>query len=287
MKSPLFRVINIVAHPSENHIPELYMNALKEIAIAKILIRLSRKSKGPKAGIITKFELLHPDEDNDIYIGSFWMGTHYGDGTETFDTETLEQSTVDELRKFLIDPKEYTFWYSMSKHRFIIPKALPIRPFTRYLITAFQKLRSPVEVSVTPVKSKQSVEKIINSPYVVELVISIHYTNNDNNDGFAEAIDREMKKSNTSTLCTKITADRGKRIDIKSNSYLGGLLRLSRENGFAKATLKDKDDNEMPSLSTKEDYVDLTIQTNELDRIQPSDISKMVDDSLEQNDQDE
>lgn len=276
-KSHLFRVINIVAHPEEEQNPETYVSAFMGVLANKFICSLSStKANTPKGGIITKFEQLNPDLGEEVYIGQFSYGTYYGENASTFNSETFEKRSGEDLSSILYNPVEYTFWFHAGHHRVVIPKALPIDLFRRYLEEAFRSLTPPLEVTITPVCSRQVIDSIIESPDITKLEIVTHYTNNDNNEGFAELIDAENRRSRISSNKTILTADSNSRIRIQKKGYINSLLDLSRENGYAKAERKDEQGNNLPALSTKNTYEEVPILVGDLDRVQPSHITDVI-----------
>ena len=70
----------------------------------------------------------------------------------------------------------------------------------------------------------------------IALEIKVSYTNNDNNDEWEAIIDEQMKESEVSVVSTKVSGTKKKPIKLKKKTFLGGMLKLSRENGYAKAT---------------------------------------------------
>ena len=91
-------------------------------------------------------------------------------------------------------------------------------------------------VKVNIVATEDAIEKIFNAVQLTNLEIKVSYTNNDNNDEWEAIIDEQMKESEVSVVSTKVSGTKKKPIKLKKKTFIGGMLKLSRENGYAKAT---------------------------------------------------
>ena len=93
------------------------------------------------------------------------------------------------------------------------------------------------EVKVSVVSTEDVIDQIYSSNEITHLEIKVSYTNNDNNEGWDYLIDQQMKDCKVSEMSTKVVGTQKKPIQLKKDTFLGGMLNLSRENGYASATL--------------------------------------------------
>ena len=144
-----------------------------------------------------------------------------------FNEETEEIEDVNINPNLNPNSKEWEYFFLPQAHRLAI--------FEDALNKVTDKNKGE-NVKVNIVATEDAIEKIFNAVQLTNLEIKVSYTNNDNNDEWEAIIDEQMKESEVSVVSTKVSGTKKKPIKLKKKTFLGGMLKLSRENGYAKAT---------------------------------------------------
>lgn len=92
------------------------------------------------------------------------------------------------------------------------------------------------EVVLNQETSQEGIEQVFSFDSIDSLEIEVSYSNNDTNDITTAAIDAEFKNNNVSKIKTKAIGSKKKPFTLKNdNSYMAGLVKLAKHNGYVKA----------------------------------------------------
>lgn len=92
------------------------------------------------------------------------------------------------------------------------------------------------EVVLNQETSQEGIDQVFGFDTIDSLEIEVSYSNNDTNDITTAAIDAEFKNNNVSKIKTKAIGSKKKPFTLnKDNSYLAGLVKLAKHNGYVKA----------------------------------------------------
>lgn len=105
-------------------------------------------------------------------------------------------------------------------------------------------------VEINIVATGDTIEGTFNTVQLINLKIEVPYTNSDSNDEWEAIMDEQVKESEVSVVSVRVSEIREKPIRLKKRTFLGGILKLSRENGYIKATVYL--DGKRDAISTKE-----------------------------------
>ena len=158
-----------------------------------------------------------------------------------FNEETEEIEDVNINPNLNPNSKEWEYFFLPQAHRLAIfedanTSSSQIAYFFEDALNKVTDKNKGENVKVNIVATEDAIEKIFNAVQLTNLEIKVSYTNNDNNDEWEAIIDEQMKESEVSVVSTKVSGTKKKPIKLKKKTFLGGMLKLSRENGYAKAT---------------------------------------------------
>lgn len=231
-KSGKYCVLNVVITPVDSQKPERYTELIKKVkdnhvrintfADKLMMIRLLFEQDGIIYGKLVNFVAL--------------QGNHW------FNQATNDIVDVDVDPNLGPNSKEADFYFIPQAHRLAIKKntKISLSQIQKFFELAFNEVTDEnEEVIVNIVSTKDSIEKIIHANGVTRLYMRVSYSNNDNNEDFEAAIDKMFKEANITKATTELSGKPTNPIRLNENSYLGGQLRLCRENGYAEATVME------------------------------------------------
>ena len=91
------------------------------------------------------------------------------------------------------------------------------------------------DVTVNSITSNEGIELIFALEEIETLTVEVSYSNNDNNEDWEAAIDNQLQEGGAGRIKTTVKAPKKGRMALKSDSFLGGMIKLSKNNGSAKA----------------------------------------------------
>lgn len=163
------------------------------------------------------------------------------------DTDDLwYNSANDDFEQVDVDPnlnpkgKEWEYYFYPKTHRIAIPSKRGVShgQIYNFFSKAFKDAANTLgfeDAAVNIVTSSEGIEAIFNLTEIEKLTVEVSYSNNDNNDAFDQAIDDQLKDMNIGKLKTTAQPPKNSRFTLKKDSYLGALVRLCKNNGWAKA----------------------------------------------------
>lgn len=163
------------------------------------------------------------------------------------DTEDLwYNSAKDNFEQVEVDPnlnpkgKEWKYYFCPKYHRIAVPsmQGISYSQIYNFFTKAFNEAAQILgleDVAVNIVTSSEGIEAIFKLVEINKLTVEVSYSNNDNNDAFDQRIDDELKGMNIGKLKTVAQPPQNSNFTLEKKSFLGALLRLSKNNGRAKA----------------------------------------------------
>lgn len=155
-------------------------------------------------------------------------------------------SAKDDFEQVDVDPnlnpkgKEWNYYYCPQYHRIAVPavQGVSYSQIYNFFSKAFNEAAQTLgleDVAVNIVTSSEGIEAIFSLTEINKLTVEVSYSNNDNNDAFDQSIDNELKGMNIGKLKTVAKPPKNSKFTLKKRSYLGALVRLCKNNGWAKA----------------------------------------------------
>lgn len=220
--------INIVLYPTEKQKPEEYIRLLASIMQDRIKV---------KSGNTERETLLRTLDKCDFYYhGYFCNAIFLSEDSKTLNVEdnTLENSDRDPNKG--IDAKDMEFWYYPKYHRFAVYKT-HLKKIFKFLNESFKfKLGSEEFFAINVENDKQTIDRIIQAKTLLDIRVSVRYTNNDNLEEWEE-LDDSLRSSNTEQADLHMKSHKSNPIDVIKNKILKAFLYLSKSYGTAKAKI--------------------------------------------------
>lgn len=225
------RIFNVVIQPTEKQCKENYI-----ALIEKIFEKAKKYETSSKQ--FTKIHSLNKTEK--IYSGSLVNFSVLDTDRPWYNEEK------NELQQMEVDPnlnpngKFWDFYFYPEYHRIGIParRGVSFAQVKNYLIQDFKEAAGALgyeDVVVNVVTSAECIELIFKLEKIDKLSIEVTYSNNDNFEAFDKAIEDEMREENVGCLKVHVESPKRGSIVLKKRSYIGSLLRFSKNNGKAKA----------------------------------------------------
>lgn len=239
------RFYNVVIHPASKHQPQSYIDLYEKVF---------KQSKTYETGGGKRTKMRSFSKGAEMIQGTLINYT-------TLDNDNWYNESSDEVVTHETEPniypnaKEWDFYFYPEKHRMavVIKQGISWSQIENYFSKAFADASEVLcydEVKLTQETSQEGIDEIFALDTIESLEVEISYSNNDINDITAAAIDEEFKKSNVSTIKTKVTGVKGNPLTLDEDKYLGSLVKLSKHNGYAKAT--GKSDHRVKKVNTKD-----------------------------------
>lgn len=228
------KVFNIVLYPDTDQTRDNYVTLFRQIFDDSVLI----STFGDRATHVRS--LYGPDEDG-VFHGDLSNAVYIKPDSDAIDRSTNEivPSATDPNKGLSV--KIWPYIFVPEFHRVAVIEPFPEKQVLKFLQKAIGTYREVDSFEVTVEKDRGVLERILNAPAMSRLEVNISYTNNDNHDDWAEAIDSQMRQSNARTSKTIVTGTKRNPIDIRQSEMLQAYVRLSGSNGHAIATIFDED----------------------------------------------
>lgn len=239
------RFLNVVLYPEKRQSTQRYIELFAKIFDTKIAVNTYAEK-------ITQMESLVLDED--VYYGKLVNFTDLK-GKKWFDKDANAVENFEfNLNKFP-NAKEKEFYFFPSIHRIaIIGKDSPsLSQVQKFFQLAFAKVvdsKYDEAVEVNIITDSVVLDKIYNSPKLVSLEIHVSYSNNDLNEDYQALIDEQLKEQDVRKFNSTVSGTSNTPLKMKKKSFLGGLLGLTQNNGYAIA--KGDFDGVYQTVSTRE-----------------------------------
>lgn len=225
------RIFNVVLQPADKHEEKNYVSLIEKVYNIGNTYCTST-DKHTKMRSYTKM-------DHMIY-GTLVNYTVIKEGTQWYDTEK------DSFKELPVEPtlnpnaKEWDFYFDTDHHRIVVPSKRGVSFSQVYLFfnKAFAEACEVLgfdDVTVSSVTSKEGIDHIFALDEIDTLTIEVCYSNNDNNDQWEKAIDDQLKETGAGKMKATVKAPKNGKMKLIDNSFLGGMVKLSQNNGRAKA----------------------------------------------------
>lgn len=159
------------------------------------------------------------------------------------------------------NPSEYQYFFLPSHHRLYVQADLAVRQvdtfFHSLISKAVEDTGDEEDATFNVISTKESIDRIINSPSISKIVIRISYSNAEPFDKWAKLMDDGNKESNTKTLTLTAVGTRNHPIDLSKSELLRAALELSRSNGNAVATVYTENGTEHISTQDSPEQTDV------------------------------
>ena len=239
------RFLNVVLYPENRQSTQRYIELFTEIFDTKIAVNTYAEK-------ITQMETLEQVEG--MYFGKLVNFTDLK-GKKWFDKDTNVVENFDfNLNKFP-NAKEKEFYFLPSIHRIaVIGKNSPsLGQVQKFFQQAFAKVvdaKHDEAVEVNVITDSVVIDKIYSSQKLVSLELHVSYSNNDLNGDYQALIDDQMKEQEVRKFKSTVSGTLNTPLKIKKQSFLGGLLGLTQNNGYAIA--KGDFDGTYQAVSTRD-----------------------------------
>lgn len=228
------KVFNIVLYPDTDQARENYEALFRQIFKDSVLVH----TFGERATHIRSF--YGPDKDG-VFHGDLSNAVYIKPDSDAIDRNTNEivPSATDPNKGLSV--KIWPYIFVPEYHRIAVIEPVPDKQVLKFLQKAIGTCREVDSFEVTVEKDRGVLDRILNAPAMSRLEVNISYTNNDNHDDWAKAIDDQMRQSNARTSRTIVSGTKRNPIDIRKSEMLQAYVRLSGSNGHAVATICDDD----------------------------------------------
>lgn len=248
-KSIDYKVLNIKIDSPERKGSDVYVSLLEEIHKK----RVQGKYYGERNAIVS--QLFHSPKNQRILHG-FLSSFTVIEGKRWLDTETLEVRQDIEIDSSLCPSlKDISFFFFADYHRMFIPAQGPLSAsnIQRFLSEALNSIVDDDEsVHVIIEQTNEIIERILKSETLHRLEIQITPTNGDDvSDVLAEQLDQEFKDERIGRVDVQLSTGRSQKGIIKVGNLIKAFLHLAKENGWAKATVFDENENQK-TIMTKD-----------------------------------
>lgn len=175
-----------------------------------------------------------------IIYGTLVNYTILKEGSPWYNTETnsFEEHPVDPS----LNPnaKEWGFYFDTEHHRVAVisKRSVSFTQIHNYFTKAFTKACEVMpfdDVAVNSITSNEGIDRIFALEEIESLTVEVSYSNNDNNEDWEAAIDNQLQEMRAGRMKTTVKASNNGRMTLKNDSLLGGMIKLSKNNGRAKA----------------------------------------------------
>lgn len=226
------KIFNFVLTPVENQHPERYSQLLRQIWENRIEIKTYSDR-------FTQIKTLY-GFGTDLIHGEFVNYVKLNPDLPAYNKETGE------LENMAYDPsigpnaKLANYYFIPSAHRLVVhsPMKFSENHILTFLENAFPQVVAEGEAVIVNIeKSREAIERIMNADQVVKLYIRISYSNNDNNDYWAELINEQLQRSHVNEAITTYKPESRGNITIEDSSLIKGQLDLSLSNGNVEASI--------------------------------------------------
>ncbi len=228
------KVFNIVLYPSTDQTRDNYISLFRRIFEDSVLI----STFGDRA---THVRSLYGPDEYGVFHGDLSNAVYIKPDSDAIDRNTNEivPSATDPNKGLSV--KIWPYIFVPEFHRIAVIEPFPDNQVLKFLRKAIGIYRDIDSFEVTIEKDRGVLERILNAPAMSRLEVNISFTNNDNHDDWAEAIDNQMRQSNAKSSKTIVTGTKRNPIDIRQSEMLQAYVRLSGSNGHAIATIYDDD----------------------------------------------
>lgn len=245
LKNIKLRFYNVVIHPADKHESKYYISLFDKIRQQGRTYDTGREKKTKirdytKAEEIISLSLINYT----TLLGKDWY--------DEVSDKIVEHEVEPNMHP---NGKEWNLYFIPARHRLavIAKRGVSWTELVRYFTKAFADAGEALgydEVRLTQETSQEGIDEVFALETIDSIEIEVSYSNNDTNDITARAIDNEFKGSNISSIKTKAVGTKGKPITMKNTeSYLSSLVKLSKHNGYTKAS--GKVGNKAKSVNTK------------------------------------
>lgn len=261
-KSKQYHIVNIVLSPIENQKTHNYIQVFTKLADLRKTVALNTdNAKNPKSGAISSFEKI----GDDLYEGSFRKGINLPSDAKAYSLDENKEIPADTSPNLLYLPDTIKFWFVPSVHRLLISKKDGYKDLVKFLEKAIPEAVVGIdEVDINVVKSKASINRILQSDTISSLTIEVSYSNNDSGEEAKKLVDDILRKGNTRKAKMKFESPKNEFIDLKENVIARGALELSKDNGTAKAVIVENEQKITVTTDNSPEVYELTVLENGL-----------------------
>lgn len=229
-KSVRLKFYNVVIYPESSQSPNYYAELLEKVKDRKIRVNTYSDKN-------TRIRTMYV-HDGLIYGALINYTKLNGEGWFNEESEEIEE--VDINPNLNPNSKEWDYFFLPEAHRLAIfdSSNVSASQIAKFFESALNQVTKDVEeVKVSIISTENIIDEIFEADNLTNLKINVSYTNNDNNDDWEAIIDEQMKENEVSETNLVAKGTKKKPIKLKEDSFLGGMLKLSRENGSAEAVI--------------------------------------------------
>ena len=238
------RFLNVVLYPESRQSPRRYAELFAKVFDLKIAVNTFAEK-------ITQIESYEVDKD--FCYGRLVNFTDL-QGKKWFDRELNVVEDFEFTLKKYPNAKEKDFYFLPSIHKIAIigresPSLGQVQKFFQLALSKVVDHEFDESVEVNIVTDSILLDKIYSSAKLVSLELHVSYSNNDVNEDYEAAIDEELKDQEVRKMHSTFSGTFKNPLKIKKKSLIGGILSLTRNNGYAIA--KGEFDGEYQTVSTQ------------------------------------
>lgn len=219
---------NVVVFPKEKQEPQTYITLLDKIRNDKVTINTYQDKC---------MRILSLEKIGELYVGKLANFTQLDD-EPWFDDDSEQRKVMDIDKHLHPNYKEWDFYFLPSVHCLCLPTKSSVSQTRKFFEKAFEEVlknQDDVHVNIECITSFETIEAIFASQNLTKLEIDVSYSNNDNNEGWEALMDNNMKDSNVDKFKGTFSSLKDKSLSFVKDSFIGGLVSLTRKNGSAKA----------------------------------------------------
>jgi len=223
---------NVVVFPKEKQDPQTYISMLDKIRNDKVTINTYQDKQ---------MRILSLEKKGDLYVGRLANYVQLDDAP-WFDEESEERREVNIDKRLHPNYKEWEFYFLPSVHCLCIDARCSVSQTRKFFMKAFEHVlenEDDVHVNIEYITSSETIDMIFASNTLVKLEIDVSYSNNDNNEAWESLMDKGLKEANVDKFKGTFRSPKNKMMSLARDSFIGGLLQLTRKNGCAKAHVRN------------------------------------------------
>ena len=232
-RNTVFRFFNVVIYPEQYQKEENYVLAFQKIFERGTTLYTYQNK-------VTKMYSMNKLADGSMLFGSL---INY---TKLKGEERCYDETSGQIVEKSVDPnlnpncKEWLFYFVPSKHRMAMPKigSVSFSQIVKFFESELAEVVASIgceKIEFYPVATQNAIDDIFDLDTIERLDMTVTYTNNDLNEGYDQLIADELASQGVNSLRTVAEGAKGAPFRLRKESYLGGILSLSKEYGKAVA----------------------------------------------------
>ena len=230
IKTLRVKIVNIVLYPEDTQKIKNYIDYFKKIYVDKVTI----KTFGDR---FTRINSCYTSTDGNVIYGTFANAAFFNPKDLALDSDTNELVESGTDPKKGLGVKVWEYYFFPKYHRLLfLDKETSGKQIIDFLNGAFNNYLDKDNYQINTEKDREVIGRILNATSLSKLKVFVSYSNNDNNKGWKQIIDEQLKKSKPRRAVLELSGTKKEPIDVTSSEMVSGFVELSASNGHAEAS---------------------------------------------------